>query len=236
MRNGGMPVKIKKVLIPLLLGLSLLCGAVLLFLGLRDAAALGEKTKDYESTEGYLYHYERYTDAKTIGRRRRNTTYLLTYTYFVDGGEYSVSTTYGTSILPERGSTREVLYDPENPSEAVLAGTSGTGMLIFGGALFLGVPGIMIFLMLMGDYKARRINIADVVVGVVFAGLSFGVLYLMAGTVNVTDAFREAGPPAAIPAVMIAAGVYLLIRGIFFPDALEKMKGCEDDEADAADP
>lgn len=217
-----------------LIVLSLICGIAMLIFGIRGEYKTRRETENYESATGYFTDYGVYSEGEFRAGRRKNTTYYLTYTYQVDGISYEISTDYGTGLIPEMGSTRTVLFDPADPARAELEGTSGSRVMIYGGLLFTGIPGCMILITLsaMGYIKIKKVNVTDLVLAVFMSAVGFGILYMIADSFNPIAAFSRAGLWAAIPVLFLICGVWLLIRGIFIPDYLEKMeeKNCETDK------
>lgn len=102
----------------LLVIIVLLSGIAMLFLGITETYRLNSITKDYITTNGYYSNCDIFTTDKD------GTTYKLTYIYMVDGKEYSVTTDYGTNYTPDKNSSREIKYNPNNPEEAIITGTN----------------------------------------------------------------------------------------------------------------
>lgn len=124
----------------------LLIGIVLISIGIWDLAS--DQTKGYEKTTGRLVDYTLYEAGGYDAARKTQTadTYRLIYSYTVNDEPYTLSTDYGTSIVPSFGSEAEILYNPENPDEAVIGGPNrfGRQMIFFG--LFFALGSVPFFL------------------------------------------------------------------------------------------
>lgn len=196
--------------------LAFVCGVAMLIFGITWEVQLRQATSGYDSTQGYFSDYEIYS-AKT--GRHGSSTYRLIYSYTVDGQEYTVSTDYGSGSIPNQGSPREVWYDPQNPEESVLSGSNSHQFLILMGALFTAVPLVFLLgaLTVMDILRWKHIDVLGLVIGVVFVGLAAGSLYFMIGSVPIQEFVQSmVAPFALIPLLMVIAGVWLVIRSLFF--------------------
>lgn len=98
---------------------------------------IAESTKDYIETTGTLLGYK---SVKTDIREGANLYYLV-YSYTVGEGNYTAVTDYSTEVLPQKGSTKKIKYNPDNPAQAVIDNGSGvTILLILLGVLFTAIP------------------------------------------------------------------------------------------------
>ena len=138
-----------KAVVVVLLIICLLCGILMLFLGIFGVMRTNRETKGYETVQGYLLDYRLYEKGEYDPEKKEQTsdTYTLIYNYTVDGREYTVSTDYGASFVPSIGSTKEIKYNPQNPQEAIVTGTNQNTVMIFGGLFFLAVP--LVFLLVL---------------------------------------------------------------------------------------
>ena len=150
-----------KIISSLLIAVCLIAGVIMLSLGISDTLELSKSTKGYEITTGYFSDYSLYSEGGYDAARKTHTsdTYSLTYNYNVDGREYTITTDYGTSFVPEKGSEREIRYNPDAPSEAVIVGSSSGSILIFMGLFFIIIPVIILSAMLgwlqrAGNFRA----------------------------------------------------------------------------------
>lgn len=209
---SGIAANYRVILASLLVAVSLLCGVGMLFLGIGDSLAWGQQTRDYVSAEAYFSGTEVYS------RDEDGTTYRLAYSYTVNGQKYTVLSDFGTQIIPELGTPREIRYDPRDPGKAVISGAGQHSGLVFGGILFVGVSLVMIVgaLYKFGFIKNRRINVVELVMGTVFGLVGMGVVYIVTGTFSLVGAFRYLGLFGFIPAMFVAVAIYLVVRGLFF--------------------
>lgn len=186
-------------------------GMVLLVVGIRGTARYNRMTAQYQAVDGT------FTDYTVYSSDRDGTTYQLIYLYTVEGETYSVATDYGTGSIPEIGSTKTVLYNPDNPEEAVLSGVNRHMLTTALGGMFTLIPLVFIMAWLsMQGYLARfSVDLTGLVVGLAVAGLGVGFYYLMAGSFSIVAAFSAGGFWIAIPLLMAVAGVYQIFRSLF---------------------
>ena len=208
----------KGFLIPkILIILCLILGAGLFVEGSIEKVKFNQKTKGYESVDGYYIDSELYSEAKRTGRRYKEATYSMIYTYTVDGQNYTVKTDYGSGVLPEYGSVKTIRYNPSNPSQAVVSGTNGPVIMIFIGLMFVLIPSVFIFfsLMIKGVFDHWRINVMDVVAGGVLAIVGGGFIYIIADGFSLRRLWALAGPVSLIPLMLLIVGLMVVFRGIF---------------------
>lgn len=194
-----------------LLSVSFICGIVMLFFGIKETTELGIKMKGYVETEGYLSDYAVYSSDDD------GTTYRLIYAYTVDEMEYTVSTDYGTGTIPPMNTARKIMYDPADPAKAVVAGGSSNAMLMFGGVMFTAVP-VVIFLgilVITGRLDISGFDFLGFIIGIVLIAVSYIVIYIISGSLSVVKAFEHMGFLTAIPAMLIAAGAFVIIKTVF---------------------
>lgn len=204
-----------------LVGIAFLIGIFLLGFGIKNTLELNKKTENYAVTEGYLSDYELRESGSSTDRRY---SYYLTYSYVVDGREYTVTTDYGSGSVPEIGSTKEIKYNPQNPEEAVIAGMNGSIIMIFMGVMFTLIPGVfvMIFLSNAGVFEKCPIRVFDLFIGLVPIVIGSGAFYLMADGFSFKAAFSAGGPFALIPLLLIAVGVLIIVKNVFPKKDLEE--------------
>jgi len=192
-------------------------GVFLLIRGVSENITLKNKTKDYVKVDGYFVDSEIYSEAKRIGRRYKNATYRLIYSYHVDEVDYTIKTDYGVGGLPSYGSVKTILYDPLNPSEAVICGTNGAAVQIYAGMFFTLFTSVFIFigLEIKGVFKKFKVNMMDVIIGIVFLVIGIATLNIILGSFSLGDLLRIAGILAAIPILFIVVGIHMIWRGFF---------------------
>ena len=192
----------------------MLIGAVLFIWGIKKNKAIKDRSETYEKTEGYFIDKELYSEAKRVGRRRKSATYSLIYIYQVDGIDYTVKTDYGTSVIPQYGSAQEILYNPMNPSEAIVGGTNSSTALIVIGLMFLLIPLVFLMVILYGDgvFDGWRFNVMDFVVGIVMFVLGATFYYMLGDGMSIRKLVWRAGLFSMIPVMFIAVGILLMCR------------------------
>ena len=211
--------RIPFIISALLILVALAAGIWMLVTGIGSTLEENALKAEYASTEGQLSDYTLASPGGYDSVRRRHTsaTYTLTYTYFVDDMPYTVSTDYSTGNVPALGSARTIYYDPANPENAIPGGVSGSSVLLFGGFMFTAIP--MIFILVgcsaMGWLPKTRIEWMDVIIGGITAGLGGGFAALMEGPFHIL---------MLIPWLLVGAGVWLMIRGLFLSGKKEKRK------------
>ena len=201
-------MKAHRVLSAVLIFGCLAIGIVLLAVGIRGSVLQHRQTAGYQAADGAFADYTVYSSD------RDGTTYQLIYLYTVEGETYSVATDYGTGSIPEIGSTKTILYNPDNPEEAVLAGVNRHMLTLVLGGMFTLVPLVFILGWLSaGGHLARfSVDLLGLVIGLVFAVLGVGFYYLMAGSFSIAAAFSAAGFWVVIPLLMAAAGIWQVVR------------------------
>jgi len=197
-----------------LVGIVLLIGIVCLYIGIKDTYNTNQITKDYITATAYFTDYEIYNSSS-----QKNTTYRLTYVYHIEGKEYMIKTDYGSESIPNINSTREIKYNPYNPSEAVFIGTNRNSSLIYFGAFFLlgGMVFVLIFLYTTGIFDKIRINIIGLYVGIVLFVAGIGVIaFQMGQTSSFIEVIKTMGFWLLIPIIFIIVGTFQIIKCLFF--------------------
>lgn len=199
----------------------LLSGIICLATGIKDTYQTSKKTKNYIKTTSYYKDYEIYDsyDKRNHGRTENHTTYRLIYIYEVDGKEYSIKTDYGSGSIPSQNSSREIKYNPDNPSEAVFIGTNRNSGLIYFGAFFLlgGMVFVLIFLYIKGVFDKVKINILGLYIGFVCLIVGIGIIAFGMGEVSsFSEAIKRMGLWIFIPAMFIFVGGFQIIKCLFF--------------------
>ena len=207
----------------LLIGGALICGIVMLFFGIKGTYDLNKKIQGYQEVTGYFTDYDIYSSDED------GTTYKLIYSYNVDGKQYTVFTDYGTNVIPKDNSTKTIKYNPNNPEEAIVTGTNASMGLIFIGFMFVIIPTIMILIFISknGCFDKLNIDLIGAIIGLTFAGLGFGILYMLTGTFSILEMFRTYSLVYLIPDLIIilfiVVGIYLLISSLFFRRKTERI-------------
>ena len=206
-----MKFNIKKAAIILLFAAAILVGFVFLFLGVKESIALAIKTKDWFDAPGYFRDYIVYNVDKD-----GKTSYRLKYVYYVGGAEYFIETDYGSGVIPEIDSVRTVLYELENPQNAVIKGGGENSVFLLIGSMFTLVPIFMIvcWFFVTGRLK-MRVNVLDFTAGFIIFAVGELFIYLICGSFWMGAAFKTIGLVAAIPALLVAVGILQMIKTVF---------------------
>lgn len=201
--------------------LALLIGVFFLGLGIYETAT--SDTKDYAETIGY-YNYSTIAEKEhydSIKNKHYATTYHLTYQYAVDGEVYYVTTDYTTSLEPAYGEEIRILYDAENPENAVVGGPAKRNnfLMIFG--IFFILGSLPFLVVLFGNNKkSPKVDKMGVLMGSIVAVMGYGALAVICGGFSPVIIFNYIESsfifPMIIPFLMIFAGVFAVIKGIFF--------------------
>lgn len=209
------PIKIRQTAPVVLCVVCVIIGAVLLYMGITGADSRSKRTEHYLTTDGYFVDCELNSESEYdhIKNRHTSATYLLIYSYVVDGCEYRIATDYATSIIPKANSTRQVRYDPENPAEAVIAGAGKLSGLILIGLMFVVIPVIICVgrLFLSGMIR-KGFRLFEFCLGAVLVFFAYGAVYAMSNSFSIVKAFQTAGVISIIPAILIAAGVFQMVK------------------------
>lgn len=201
--------------------LALLIGVFFLGLGIYETAT--SNTKDYAETIGY-YNYSTIAEKEhydSIKNKHYATTYHLTYQYAVDGEVYYVTTDYTTSLEPSYGEEIRILYDAENPENAVVGGPAKRNnfLMIFG--IFFILGSLPFLVVLFGNNKkSPKVDKMGILMGSIIAVMGYGALAVICGGFSPVIIFNYIESsfifPMIIPFLMIFAGVFAVIKGIFF--------------------
>ena len=190
-------------------------------LGIYETAT--SNTKDYAETIGY-YNYSTIAEKEhydSIKNKHYATTYHLTYQYAVDGEVYYVTTDYTTSLEPSYGEEIRILYDAENPENAVVGGPAKRNnfLMIFGIFFILGSLPFLVILF-GNNEKSPKVDKMGVLMGSIIAVMGYGALAVICGGFSPVIIFNYIESsfifPMIIPFLMIFAGVFAVIKGIFF--------------------
>lgn len=206
-----MKFNIKKLVIVLLFSSALLAGIILLFFGIKDSITLAIKTKDWFEAPGYFRDYNVY-----MVNKDGETTYRLKYVFYSGGAEYFVETDYGSGVIPEIDSVRTVLYEPENPENALLKGGTASATYLTIGFMFTFIPLFMIVCWLWINGKIKlHVNVFDFTAGFLIFAVGELCIYMMGGSVFPWKAFASMGFLAIIPSLMTAVGIFQMVKTVF---------------------
>lgn len=181
-------INFKQIFPYLFLSLFILIGIVMLYFGISNSFKNLSKTNNYVETIGYFDHYEIYNSDED------GATYRLIYSYNVNDKQYTVSTDYGTNMIPKEGSTRVIKYNPANPSEAIILGGSSEIVLLLIGIMFTMIP-IIMFMNISSKIKEKldnlNFNVTTLLIGIVFLMIGLMALYMMTGTFSIIEVYKS---------------------------------------------
>lgn len=195
------------------LSIFILIGILLTFFGVKTTYDTAQKTKNYVLVEGT------YVGSSVYSSDEDGKTYILTYTYEVDNKEYRISTDYGTGSVPKLGTKKNIKYNPDDPSEAVISGMGSSGILFILGFMFITIPLIMIF---SNSGSTKNSNnpgkLLSIFIGFVFVVMGGSVYYFMCSggnSLSLIYAFQTSGIWVIIPIIFIVVGMYVILASIF---------------------
>ncbi len=194
----------------------MLIGATLIAAGVMSTIRNKEYTKYYVETKGVFSGTDIYSSDYD------GTTYSLQYEYVVDGEKYYIATDYGTGIIPKDGTVKTIRYNPDNPSEAVIAGNTTSMIFYVIGFMFFFIP--LVFIVTESnskeaDERKRKMKerLIPILMGVIFAGLGIGVYFLMCSgsdDISLKSAWNTSGFLIVIPILFAVVGIYILFSSI----------------------
>lgn len=206
-----MKVNFKKAIIILLFSSALLAGIIFLFLGIKESVSLVIKTKDWFEAPGYFRDYSVY-NVDSDG----DVSYRLKYVYYSGGEEYFIETDYTSEVIPEIDSVKTILYEPENPKNAVIKGGEASSVYLTIGFMFTAIPLFMIacWLFVTGKIKLD-VKILDFTAGFILFLVGELFIYIMGGSLWIVSAFKSMGFLAIIPSLLVIAGSIQMIKTVF---------------------
>ena len=198
--------------------LAMLISIPLLYTGISGAVRSHRAEENYLSTEAVVSGYQ---EIQGRGSKRHRTYYSLTYAYTIEGDVYYITDDLLIRTLPPAGYSREVLYDPMDPENALLTGQTRTSASLLAGLILLQIPVIMLFgwLIVTDRLSIKAENIFDICIGLVMTVIGFGTIYGMTGTLSIITAFKKYSFIIIIPLLMIIAGIYQTIKSILGKNA-----------------
>ncbi len=201
--------------------LALIIGVFVLGLGIYETAT--SDTKGYAETVGY-FNYSTIAEKEhydSIKNKHHETTYYLTYQYAVDGEAYYVTSDYTTSFEPSFGEEIKILYNTNNPEKAVIGGPAKRNnfLILFGIFFILGSLPFLVFLF-GNNKKPPKVDKAGILMGSIITIMGYGSLAIICGGFSPVVIFNYIDSsfifPMVIPFLMITAGLFAVIKSIFF--------------------
>lgn len=193
----------------------IVAGIALLSMGIKGTVKNARVRTDYASAEGTLVDYGIYNQSRKGGKT--STTYYLVYEYQVSGEKYTVKTDYGTGSVPSLNSTREIRYDPQNPSNAMVGGTNSSHFMLLMGGFFTfgGMVFVLAALQIKGVFDKLKFDVLGTYIGFVFVAVAFGILFFRYGeTGSFITGLTSMGIFMIVPVLFILAGSALMIKSI----------------------
>lgn len=204
-----MKINFKVIIGAFLVLISFILGIIFIIIGVKGTYQQNQTANNYLSADGYYVDYEIY-DIDEDG-----ITYRLIYRYQVDGKEYQIKTDYGTNYIPDANDIREVKYNPQNPEQAILTGTTYNTGLIFFGIFFTAIPLVFILaaLTVLGYFDKLKIDVVGTFAGIVILVIGIGMLMLQNGeTGSPTETIQSFGIWIIVPFLFIVGGVFQIIK------------------------
>lgn len=215
----------------------LLTGLFLLCLGIYEK--ITSPTRNYESVTGYFYDSTLYEDEwyDSVKHENHAPTYKLIYRFTINSEEYFVTSSSATAFVPALDSPSDILYNPKNPEEAVIGGPNEniTVTILFG--IFFSLCSLTFFF-IMADTKKHKnknnkskkkkksdcsppkVDFTGIVFGTVTLLTGYGGISIISHTFSIIGIidyfFASFTPPILIPMLLIAVGIFMIIKSIFF--------------------
>ena len=162
-------------------------------------------------------HYEIYNSDED------GATYRLIYSYNVNDKQYTVSTDYGTNMIPKEGSTRVIKYNPANPSEAIILGGSSDMVLLLIGIMFTMIP-IIMFMNISSKVKEKveklNFNLTSLLIGIVFLMIGLMALYMMTGTFSIIEIYKSFRLNYLIPYLILL--MFIIVGSLLIINSFKK--------------
>ena len=190
----------------------LIIGVICFVFGIRNTYQLNARTKGYLVTDGY------FTDYRIYHEDEEGITYRLMYRYEVEEEDYTLTTDYGVGYIPEINSIREVKYNPNNPSEAILVGTNSSNFLIYFGAFFMlgGSVFVLAALQIKGVFDKVKIDVIGTYIGFVLLIVGIGIMLFQYGTTpSFMEVMKSMGIWIIIPILFIIVGIFQIGKCLY---------------------
>lgn len=219
--------------------IGLLIGISLIGLGIYET--ITSPTKDFESVTGYFYGSTLYESESYDPLRNENhaATYKLTYRFTVDSKEYFVTSESSTAFIPAIDTPSEILYNPNNPNEAVIGGPKKRSTFIIFFGLFFSLGSLAFFPGHINNIKyerqsknktskkekrsdrsAPKVDLFGVYLGALLVFVGYGSICIISSSFSITGIINYCLTsftlPMLIPIILVVGGLYSIIQFIFF--------------------
>lgn len=213
----------------------LLTGLFLLCLGIYEK--ITSPTRNYESVTGYFYDSTLYEGEwyDSVKHESHAPTYKLIYRFTINSKEYFVTSSSATAFVPALDSPSEILYNPKNPEEAVIGGPNENSTVIILFGIFFSLCSLTFFFITADTEKHKnnkskkkkksgcsppKVDFTGIVFGTVALLTGYGGISIISHTFSIIGIidyfFASFTPPILIPMLLIAAGIFTIIKSIFF--------------------
>lgn len=213
----------KKISVIMLI-IFIIVGSILVLLGIKNISNQKDRVNGYIEIEASYVDKHIYSSKATstfeyeYNNVESDTLYSLIYSYTVDGKKYTISTDYGTNIIPKVGSTKTIKYNPDNPSEAIFVDGYGINSLfLFLGAIFVVFPIIIIVAMTFNKENNVFSKFFSFLVGLIFVAIGSSIYYIMCldnHSLSPKIAFENSGITIIFPIILIILGLYAMITSV----------------------
>lgn len=225
--------------------IALLIGVFLIGLGIYEKVT--SPTKGFEAATGYLCGSTLYEDEHydAIKQESSAATYKLTYCFTVDSEKYFVTSDYSTAFVPAEGTPCEILYNPENPDEAVIGGPNKNSTQLMFIGFFFALGSLPFFIGRVGtiipkkqskaetskssksskkrktksDNSELQFNSLGIIMSVIVMLFGYGACCMMSNSFSIKGIISyyitSFTLPMIIPILLIAAGLYTVINIIY---------------------
>lgn len=193
-------------------------GILLLRWGLETNNEYKSILKEYREIEGKFIGEQVYSTDDN-----NNDTYFLIYSYEVDGNTYEISTNYGTSFIPKEGTEKTILYNPDDPEEAIIKGNNSILCSILGIVCIL-MPIAMLMIKKLRNLNSNILNVIldnakKILLGAILVGIAAGIYYFIcigSNDFSMETAIQTGGVIIICPLLFFIAGIIIIINKIYF--------------------
>lgn len=219
-----MNVKVKRIIVVVIFSIFFISSSIL---GIYQLSIEKEKYKNYNTIIGEFESSNIYSSSDD------GDTYSLTYRYYVRGTMYTVSTNYGTSLVPKKGTSRKIKYNKDNPSDAFVVGVELSELCLL--VIFISFVLLSCSLkkIIMKDSKKKEANIWDfsnqILIGILIIYGDSLIYELITGTKNffsILEFFPSYGFVLLFVLVFLLLGIYFIGYTVYtyFPKKKKEKK------------
>ena len=182
----------------------ILCGGLMIYLGIDQLREISAIPKDHETTEAIIWDFE------DLGPSGDGRLYKIKYVYYVGNEEFVFHKEVRRETQPVVNARVKVWYDWQNPSRGDILYRETWPGLIIGGAIFTFTP--LVFLLSAGVFGGvidffKGLSLVQLLMGFLF--LAFGAMVWMLSSETIVRIFSG---------VFMASGIFLCVKGIKFKE------------------